>query len=144
VSLLDPEVSARLGILQSLDDALAFRLGRLGSPCDDCTPGHRCTDHAHDEQLVAGYQERHGLVLTEVFAGMDPAEVGRATQQGDGTPPTVIALSLAISARLRELAADGPFVAEFDGRMVVIELDGPLLVEHPLMPHDDELPHDVL
>jgi hypothetical protein len=138
MSLLDPETSARLLTLQSLDDAMTFRLTRLGSPCDGCTPDERCIDHAHDEGLIAGYQERHGSVITELFAGMDPAEVDRATQQGDGTPPTVIALSLAISARLRELAADGPFVTEFDGRPVVIELDGPLLVEHPLLPPDDD------
>jgi hypothetical protein len=138
VSLLNPEISARLQTLQSLDDAIAFRLNRLGSPCEDCTPDERCVDHAHDEGLIAGYRERHGSVLTEVFAGMDPEEVDQATRQGDGTPPTVIALSLAISARLRELAADGPFMTELDAGPVVIELDGPLLVEHPLMPHDDE------
>jgi hypothetical protein len=138
VSLLDPETSARLLTLQSLDDAMTFRLTRLGSPCGDCAPDERCMDHAYDEGLITGYRERHGSVITELFAGMDPADVDKATRQGDGTPPTVIALSLAISARLRELAADGPFVTEFDGRMVVIELDGTLLVEHPLMPPDDD------
>ncbi|HUZ24330.1 MAG TPA: hypothetical protein VMV07_11275 [Streptosporangiaceae bacterium] len=86
-------------------------------------------DHAHDARLISGYRERHGSVLTEVFAGMNPEEVDQATRQGDGIPPTVIALSVAISARLRELAADGP---------VVIELDGPVLVEHPLMPQSDD------
>jgi hypothetical protein len=138
VSLLDPETSARLLTLQSLDDAIAFRLNRLDSPGDGCTHDERCMDHAYDEGLITGYRERHGTVITELFAGMDPAEVDEATRQGDGTPPTVIALSLAISARLRELAADGPFVTEFDGRPVVIELDGPLLVEHPLTPPDDD------
>ena len=73
-----------------------------------------------------------------VLAGLDPAEVDRAGRRGDGLPPTVIALSAAIGARLRELAADGPFVTELDGSPVVIELDGPLLVEHPLVPPDDE------
>jgi hypothetical protein len=136
-ALLGPEMSARLQTLQSLDDAIAFRLNRLDSPCEDCAPGERCVDHAQDEGLIAGYQERHGSVLTELFAGLDPAELDRAARLGDGLPPTVIALTVVISARLRELAADGPFVTELDGAPVVIELDGPLLVEHPLVPPDD-------
>ena len=138
MSLFGPEMSARLQTLQSLDDAIAFRLNRLGSPCEECTPEERCVDHAHDEGLISGYQDRHGSVLTEVLAGMDPEEVDRAARQGDGVPPTVIALSVVIGARLRELAADGPFVTELDGAPVVIELDDPLLVEHPLVPPDDE------
>ena len=63
---------------------------------------------------------------------MDPGEVDRAMQQGDGTPPTVIALSMAIMARLRELTADGPVVTQLDGCPVILELDGPVLIEHPL------------
>jgi hypothetical protein len=128
VSLFDPETTARLETLQSLDDAITFRLSRLDFPCPDCAPGLKCNDHASDAHLIARYQERHGSVFREICAGMDPDEIDRAARQSDGTPPTILAVSAAIEARLRELAADGP---------VVIELDGSVLVEHPLVTGND-------
>jgi hypothetical protein len=58
-------------------------------------------------------------VFREVCAGMDPDEIDRASRQGDGMPPTVLALSVALNTKLRELAADGPVVVELDGSPVV-------------------------
>jgi hypothetical protein len=49
--LLDPQVSAKIGTLQSLDDAIAFRLSRLSLPCPDCTADQKCIDHACDLYL---------------------------------------------------------------------------------------------
>ena len=54
--LLDPQVTAKIGTLQSLDDAIAFPLGRLNLPCPDCTADQKCIDHACDLDLIAGYQ----------------------------------------------------------------------------------------
>jgi hypothetical protein len=137
VSLFDPETTARLETLQSLDDAIPFRLSRLDFPCPDCTPGLQCDDHASDAHLISRYQERHGSVFREICAGMDPDDIDRAARRGDGTPPTILAVSAAIEARLRELAADGPVVVDLGDGPVVIELDGSVLVEHPLVTRND-------
>jgi hypothetical protein len=131
-SLLAPEVAAGMQQLQCLDDAIAFRLARLAQPCADCSPGSPCHDHASDHGLIGDYRRRHGRILAEVLAGVDPAEVARAMREHDGTPPTVLALSLVLAARLRELAAAGPVVTRLDGGPVVFELDGGRLAEHPL------------
>ena len=64
--LLDPQVSAKIGTLQSLDDAIAFRLSRLSLPCPDCTADQKCIDHACDLDLIAGYQDRYGQVRGSV------------------------------------------------------------------------------
>jgi hypothetical protein len=59
-------------------------------------------------------------------------------RHGDGLPPTVLALSMLMRARLRELAADGPaVVVRLDGGLVVLELDGEMLAEHPLAADGD-------
>jgi hypothetical protein len=123
--------------LQSLDDAITFRLSRLDSPCKDCTPGLKCKDHLSDAHLIARYQERHGSVFREVCAGMDPDAIDRAARRGDGIPPTVLALSAAIDARLRELAADGPVMVDLGDGPVMMELDGSVLLEHPLVTGND-------
>jgi len=112
--LVDPRVSSKLGILQSLDDAIAFRLNRLESPCDDCTLSERCDDHAGDARLVDQYQERHGSVLKEVFAEMDPDDIALVAQPGENLPPTVIALSVAMIGQLRKLASEGIAVVDGD------------------------------
>ena len=59
VPILNPQISDKIGILQSLDDAIAFRLNRLNLPCQDCTAGRKCIDHAYDVDLMARYQDRY-------------------------------------------------------------------------------------
>ena len=75
---------------------------------------------------------RHAAAFQDATAGMDPDDIAAIMPPGDDTPPLVGALSLAILAQLRELAFDGPAVAELDGRAVVIQLDGPVIIEYPL------------
>jgi len=48
--LLDPQVTAKIGILQSLDDAIAFRLSRLNLPC----PGLHRRSEVHRSCLRPG------------------------------------------------------------------------------------------
>jgi hypothetical protein len=131
MSILAPEVSAKLMTLQMVDDALAFRRRRLDQPCPDCGPGQICTEHAHDAGLVAGYQETYNAALRDALAGADPADIDEIMPPGGDMPATAGALSVLTLARLRELAADGPVVVEFDGRQVIIELEGRNVVEYP-------------
>ena len=135
---LDPQVCAQIGALQSLDDAIAYRLDRLSLPCQDCRPGARCAEHRHDEHLIASYQDRYATTLRDTLAGMDPADIALIMRPGDGTPPTAGAYGVAVLARLRELAASGPVLVELDGGPVVIELDGPVILEHPMLPGGDD------
>jgi hypothetical protein len=130
--LLAPEVSAKIGTLQMLDDAIAHRLSQLSLPCGECAPGQRCAEHAHDALLLDNYKDRYAAAFQDATAGMNPDDIATIMQSGDDTPPIAGALSLAILAQLRELASDGPAVTELDGRAVVIELDGPVIIEHPL------------
>jgi hypothetical protein len=130
--LLDPETSAKIGTLQMLDDAIAYRLSQLHLPCAKCAPGQRCAEHAHDALLLDSYQDRYAAAFQDATAGMDPDDLAAIMRPGDDTPPLTGALSLAILAQLRELASDGPAVTELDGRAVVIELDGSVIIEHPL------------
>jgi hypothetical protein len=136
--LLDPQVTAKIGTLQSLDDAIAFRLSRLNLPCPDCTADQKCIDHACDLDLIAGYQDRYAAACRDALADMDPDEIEQIMRPGDGTPPIVGVLSAAVLARLRELAADGPVMTQLDGHPVMIELDGQAVVEHPLAADSDD------
>ena len=138
---LDPEVSAKLGTLQVIDDAIAYRRSQLNLPCPDCAPGQRCTEHAQDEVLLDNYQDRYAAAFQDATAGMPPDDVAMILQPDSDTSPTVAAFCLAVLARLRELAAEGPVVTELEGRTVVIELDGPRIVEHLLPPGGD---HDAV
>jgi hypothetical protein len=138
MSILNPETSAKLGTLQVLDDAIAFRLGRLNMPCRDCTPEQKCADHAWDVDLVEGYKDTYADAFREACAGMDPEDIDQIMRRGDDMPPTVGVLSAAVLARLRELAADGPAVTRLDGRSVVIELDGRAVAEYPLATDGDD------
>ncbi len=122
--LLDPHISAKIGMLQSLDDAIAFRVSRLNLPCPDCTADRRCTDHACDLDLIAGYRDRYAAAFTDAVADMDADDIGQIMQPGDGTPPTAGLLSAAMLKQLRELAADGPAITQLDGHPVMIELEG--------------------
>ena len=131
--LPDPQVTATIGTLQSLEDAIAFRLGRLSLPCPDCTADHKCIDHACDVDLIAGYQDRYAAACRDALADIDPGGIEQIMPPGDGTPPIVGVLSAAVLTRLRELAADGPVMTQLDGRPVMIELDGQAVVEHLLM-----------
>jgi hypothetical protein len=130
--LLDAEVSAKMGNLEMMDDAIAYRLYRLNLPCPDCGPTTPCPEHASDEHLIADYQDRYAQALQDVLTGIDPDDIALIMQPGDDTPPTAGALSLVILARLQELAASGPAVTKLDGRSVVIELDDPVVIEHLL------------
>jgi hypothetical protein len=132
MSLVDPETQARLGRLQSLDDAIAFRLLRLEPPCADCAHEGRCVDHGSDADLIAVYRHEHGEVLSQVLTGLDPDEVDHAMRESDGTPPTVLVLSLILAARLREMTADGPVLARSQDGPVVLELEDGAIIEHPL------------
>lgn len=130
--LLDREISGKLGMLQSLDDAIAFRSGRLEQPCQGCQPGGRCTEHAYDEHLIEQYQARHAAAFSDACKGIDPGEIERMIEAGGGVPPTAGLLSAAIITRLRELAADGPALTVLDSRPVLIELEDGVVVEYPL------------
>jgi hypothetical protein len=132
VSLIDPETQARLNRLQSLDDAIAFRLLRLEPACSNCAREGRCVDHGSDDDLIAVYRHQHGEILSQVLTGLDPAEVDHAMRESDGTPPTVVAFSLILLARLRELAADGPYLAQNQDGPVILELENGAITEHPL------------
>ena len=130
--MLDPEMSAKISTLQSLDDAITYRLGQLTQSCQDCRPDARCPEHGHDERLLADYQDRYAAAFRDVLADLPPDDIALIMQPGGGAPSTAAALSVAVMARLRALAADGPVIIELDGRTVAIELDGPVIVEHPL------------
>jgi hypothetical protein len=136
--LLDPQVTATLGTLQSLDDAIAFRQSRLNLPCPDCTADDKCIDHACDLDLIAGYQDRYAAAYRAALAGMDPDDIEQIMPPGDGTPPIVGVLSAVVLTRLRGLAADGPVMTQLDGRPVMIELDGHAIVEHQLVTDNDD------
>jgi hypothetical protein len=135
MTLLDPEIAAKMGTLQLTDDAIAYRQSHLDQACPDCRPARRCHEHAVDEHLIASYQDRYAQALRDALTGIDPADIAEVVPPGDITAlPTAEALSLLILARLRELAASGPAIIHLDGRPVVIELDGRSVIEHPLPP----------
>ena len=64
----------------------------------------------------------------------DPADVRAVMTGSDGVPPAVLASAVAMAARLREAAADGPVLTTLNGTPAVIELDGGQLIEHRLPP----------
>lgn len=132
---LGPEISAALGHLQGLDDAVAYRSSRLAGPCPDCPPGDRCLDHAVDEKFIAEYQERYAAAFREFMSGFDPAVVADFTTRAAIGPPTELAYALALTVRLRELAAtSGPVIVTLAGTPMVIEMDGENVVVHALTP----------
>ena len=132
--LLDPQMAEKITTLQSLDDAIAFRLDTLNQPCPECAPAGRCAQHDNDVHLIASYQNRHAAAYRDALTGLDPADIATIMQPGDDPPTTAAVLSIAVMARLRELAADGPVMTHLDGQPVVIELDGQVIIEHPLTP----------
>jgi hypothetical protein len=136
VALLTPEVSALMKQLQCLDDAIGYRLHRLSLPCADCLHGSGglCPPHDSDFGLIESYQRRYGTALGNILAGSDPADIRQITDGDRDTPVTVLAMSLAIQARLRELAAGGPVLTEFGDGPVLIDLEDGVLIEHPLEP----------
>lgn len=138
--LLDPDVSDKIATLQSLDDAIAFRFGRLEQPCLDCMGRRRCTEHACDQRLLEAYKARYAAACAEAFARMDPGDIDKLMQAHD-MPPTAVVLGAAIAARLRQAADDGPVVTELDGQLVVIERERKGLVEHPLLPAGSDRTH---
>ena len=134
--LLDPEITAKLGTLQSLDDAIAYRSSRLDMPCPDCTrqrlSGQRCTEHTCDIGLLEDYQERYLQEFHEAVTGMDPADLDKVLTPGDDRPAPSDLLALSITAHLRKLAADRPVLTRLTGRPAVIEMQGHRIIEHPL------------
>jgi hypothetical protein len=136
--LLAPDVSAGLRTLQSLDDAIAFRMRRMTESCDECAPGQRCADHAGDEKLVTAYRREHGEVLRRTLDTISPGDAEHALQESAGIPPTVLATSLALATRLRELAADGPVVTDLGDGPVLVTLRDGVLVEQALSAAGDD------
>lgn len=132
MQLLDREIAAKLGTLQSLDDAIAYRSSQLDLPCPDCGPEQKCTEHAQDIRLLEDYQDRYLAAFQDALADMHPADIAKVLQPGDDMPPPSDMLAMAITAHLRHIAADGPVTTMLDGRPVVIELDGTRIIEHPL------------
>lgn len=112
--LLDPHLSEKIGTLQLLDDAIAYRLDRLNPPCQHCHPDARCAGHRHDEQLIATYQGRYAAAFRDAITGMNPHKIDQIMRRGDGTPPTAALRSTAILTRGLEIAADGTVVTELD------------------------------
>jgi hypothetical protein len=129
--LLDRKVSAAIGMLQSLDDAIAFRFCRLDQPCQECADDQKCMVHAYDERLIERCQARYAAAFCDAIAGMDPYEVGQILRRGDGIPPTAALLRTAVLTRALEAAADGPVVADLDAGSVLIERDGGVVAKHP-------------
>lgn len=133
MSPLSPEISAKIGILQALDDAIAYRSDLLDVACRNCSLSpSRCTDHSWDLRLLEDYQERYLETFYDAVNDMDPADIARIGQPGNGRPPPSDMLALAIVAHLRRIAADGPVMTRLDGRPVVIELHGRNVTERPL------------
>jgi hypothetical protein len=128
--LLDPETSSRIAVLQILDDAISYRLHRQNLPCPECTSGGKCPEHAWDQNLIDRYQEQYAGIFQETLARMDPDDIARIMQPGDDTTPTAGALSIAVLAALREHATDGPVIITLDSGPVIIERDGPFLIEY--------------
>jgi hypothetical protein len=133
---LAPETSAALHDLQCLDDSITYRTARLAGPCPGCAPAARCPDHASDEQLITASRQRHAAVLAAFLDRYDPADVRAIVTGSDATPPVVLASAVALHARLRDLAADGPLITTLGGVPAVIELDGGQLTERRLAGHD--------
>src|SRR6185437_5665258 len=129
VALLDPRVSDAIGILQALDDAIEFRLGRLSQPCQDCAGGQKCAVHYFDERLVVRYQARYAAAFKSALAAIDPDVIEQVMGPVDGVPPATFLLGTAILTRLLENTADGLAVPEADGRPDVIEPDGQIVLE---------------
>ena len=110
--VLDPDMSAALGTLQSLDDAIAFRLGRLDQPCPDCVPQRRCMVHSYDERLVERYQARYAAAFSDALARLQPDAIVQVIRPG--VRPATALLATAVLTRLHEAAADGSVVTEME------------------------------
>lgn len=100
-------------------------------------PDGWCAEHSRDEELITGYMDRYSAAFSDTLAGMDPDDVELMLRPGDDTAPTVGAVGAGVMGRLRELAATGPVVLQFEDRTVMIEQEGTVLVEHLLTPGSD-------
>lgn len=71
--------------LQSLEDAISFRLLRLAVPCSRCGPDatgvDRCDEHACDAALITGY-------LAAAHAVMEDLSRGTPSMRDGGRPPS--------------------------------------------------------
>jgi hypothetical protein len=94
--------SGRLGILQSLDDAITYRLGRLEGSCGACGAGGRCDVHAGDEDLIESYRQMHAGVFRELVREMSPDEVALIMQPGGAGPLTGFGVAMTLLAGLRK------------------------------------------
>lgn len=110
--LLDPEIAAAIGTLRWLDDAFAFRLGRLDQPCLDCVPQRRCIVHSYDQRLVERYQARYAAAFSDALARLEPDAIVQAMRPGNGVRPAPALLATAVLTRLQEAADGGPVAAE--------------------------------
>ena len=120
-----PRGSGRLRVLQSLDDAIAYRLGQLDGPCGACSAGGRCDVHAGDEDLIESYRQMHAGVFRALVQEMSPDEVAVIMQPGDAGPLTGFGVALELLARMQNGAAGG---------RAIVELDGAVKAEHPPLP----------
>jgi hypothetical protein len=103
----DPRGNSKLGILQSLDDAIAYRLGKLEGPCGACSAGGRCHVHANDDDLIESYREMHAGAFRELVQKMSPDEVAVIMQPGDARPLTGIGVAMELLAGMRKGDAGG-------------------------------------
>ena len=132
---LDREISARLGTLQSLDNAIAYHSSHLDDPCQHCTATNKCPDHAYDIAQLENYQDRYVTAFNNTFAGMDTSDIARILQPGDDLPPPTILLIKAITGHLRKICPGEPVMTTtLDGRPVAIDLDGHHATVRPLNP----------
>ena len=134
VALLDPRVSEAIGVLQALDDAIEFRLGRLNQPCRDCVGRQKCAVHSFDERLVVRYQARYAAAFKNALADMDPDVIEQVMKPGVRVRPATFLLGTAILTRLLEIDDDGSSVAELDGPPAVSEPDGHAVIGHRCCP----------
>jgi len=116
--------------LQSLDDAIEFRLARLNQPCQDCDGGQKCTVHSLDERLLVRHQARYAAAFKGALADMDPDVIEQVMGPGAGVPQATVLLGTAILTRLLEIGDDGPAVTEPDGPQAESEPDRQTVMQH--------------
>lgn len=72
-----PSISERRQFrrMQAFEDAIAYRLARVATPCTDCTasePGEKCDDHARDLELIDEYADE--IVRSATVLDMQAAD----------------------------------------------------------------------
>jgi hypothetical protein len=133
--LLAPEITARLGALQTLDNAISYHGSRLDEPCPRCATTSKCTDHACDVAVLEDYQDRYVAAFNDTVAGMDTSDLARVLRPGDDLPPPTLLLIKAITGHLRKICPGEPVMTTtLDGHPVAIDLAGHHATVRPLNP----------